>query len=72
MKDILQRTVELENTRLWKEDRTAKHLGMSVAWLRKRRLDREPPFPVRLGAAVRYRPEDIEAYIESLATSGDR
>jgi predicted DNA-binding transcriptional regulator AlpA len=45
-------------------------LGVSVATVRRWRLFRQGPKYLKLGAAVRYKPEDISAWIESRPTGG--
>ena len=57
---------------LWDEERTAKRLGMTTAWLQADRSRRKLQLPfVKIGRAVRYRPEDVEAFIKrNLKTSG--
>lgn len=52
---------------LMTEKEAAATLRMSVAWVRKRRFQAQPPYSVRLGASVRYRKADIEAFVESLS-----
>jgi len=44
--------------------------GMSVASVRRWRLFREGPKYLKIGSAVRYRPEDISAWLESRPTGG--
>lgn len=52
---------------LWNEHQVAAHLGISVATLRRWRLLNKGPKWIKLGACVRYRPEDIEAFINGRA-----
>jgi predicted DNA-binding transcriptional regulator AlpA len=47
------------------EHDVAQLLKVSVATIRRRRLFRQPPDFVKLGASVRYRREAIERLIES-------
>ncbi len=49
---------------LLKDTETAKRLNVSVFTLRNWRVDGKGPKWVTLGRAVRYRPEDLEQYIE--------
>ena len=50
---------------LMRENEAAARLGLKVATLRRWRWScRGPPF-VKIGAAVRYDPDDIEAFIEA-------
>jgi predicted DNA-binding transcriptional regulator AlpA len=44
--------------------------GLSVASIRRRRLLKQPPIFRKIGAAVRYRPEDVAAWIESCPSGG--
>ncbi|MBX9815169.1 MAG: helix-turn-helix domain-containing protein [Sphingomonas sp.] len=48
---------------LWDEEETARYIGKSVSTLQKERLRGDGlPF-VKLGRSVRYRPEDVHAFI---------
>jgi predicted DNA-binding transcriptional regulator AlpA len=47
------------------ENEVAKLLRVSVATIRRRRLFRQPPEWVKIGASVRYRPEAVQRLIES-------
>ncbi len=52
---------------LLKEQYVALILGVSTSWLRKSRMSARldaPPF-IKIGRSVRYRIEDLEAYIAS-------
>ena len=51
--------------KLLTEVEVAKLLSISVASIRRRRLLRQPPDFVRIGASIRYRPEAIQRLIES-------
>jgi predicted DNA-binding transcriptional regulator AlpA len=56
---------------LLNEHAVAKLLGVSVATVRRWRLLREGPKFIRVGAAsVRYRPDDLAAYIERCPAFG--
>jgi predicted DNA-binding transcriptional regulator AlpA len=56
---------------LLNEHAVAKLLGVSVATVRRWRLLREGPKFIRVGAAsVRYRSEDLAAYIEQCPAFG--
>ena len=46
------------------EKTAAEMLGMSVGTLQNWRCNSEGPTYLKLGGAVRYRPEDLEAYVE--------
>ena len=55
---------------LLNEHQAAAHLGLSVATLRKDRLaDKVIPF-LKMGAAVRYRYDDLERFIEFARQGG--
>jgi predicted DNA-binding transcriptional regulator AlpA len=49
--------------RLFNEVETAARLGMSVAWLRKRRGLSLPPQATRCGRSVRYADDEIARFI---------
>lgn len=51
-------------TSLLKENEAAEKLGMTVAALRRWRLERRGPTWIRVGNRVRYREEDLETYVE--------
>jgi predicted DNA-binding transcriptional regulator AlpA len=44
--------------------------GLSVASVRRWRLLRRGPKYLKIGAAVRYKPEDISAWLESCPAGG--
>lgn len=44
--------------------------GLSVASVRRWRLLRQGPKYLKIGAAVRYKPEDISAWLESRPSGG--
>jgi predicted DNA-binding transcriptional regulator AlpA len=50
---------------LLNEHEVASLLKVSVATIRRRRLFRQPPEFVKIGASVRYRPEAVQRLIES-------
>ena len=50
----------------------ARITGLSVASVRRWRLLRQGPKYIKIGAAVRYRPEDITSWLASRSTGGDR
>lgn len=52
---------------LLNEQQVAEILKVSVATIRRRRLFRQPPDFVKIGASVRYRREAIQRLIESSA-----
>jgi predicted DNA-binding transcriptional regulator AlpA len=51
--------------KLLTEKELAKELAISLATLRRRRAEGRPPLFVIIGASVRYRKEDIDAFIQS-------
>lgn len=55
--------IQLET--LFTEHQVAELLKVSVATIRRRRLFRQPPDFVKIGASVRYRREAIQRLIES-------
>jgi hypothetical protein len=50
-------------TTLLNEREAARWLGLSVATMRRRRLLRQPPAWVKLGARVLYRKQDLEFFV---------
>jgi predicted DNA-binding transcriptional regulator AlpA len=48
----------------------AKILNVSVATVRRWRLFGQGPRYIKIGASVRYRPEDVKAYLDSRPTGG--
>lgn len=52
------------------ESEVAKQLRVSLACLRRWRLEKRGPLYVKIGPLVRYRPEDIDSWLESLPTGG--
>lgn len=50
---------------LLSERDAAQWLGLSVATMRRRRLLRQPPAWVKLGARVLYRKQDLESFINA-------
>ena len=55
---------------LLNEHDVARITGLSVASVRRWRLFRQGPRYLKIGAAVRYRPADISAWLESRPTGG--
>lgn len=51
---------------LLNEHAVAEIVGLSVASIRRRRLLRQPPTIVRIGSAIRYRPQDVADWLASL------
>ncbi|MBM3785745.1 MAG: helix-turn-helix domain-containing protein [Acidobacteria bacterium] len=54
------------------EHAAAAQLDLSVAWLRRRRLQKQPPAYIKIGSSVRYQPEDLRAFIESRRINGPK
>jgi predicted DNA-binding transcriptional regulator AlpA len=53
------------------EKQLASALNISVASARRWRLLRQGPRYVKIGAAVRYKPEDVSAWLESRPSGGE-
>jgi predicted DNA-binding transcriptional regulator AlpA len=52
------------------EHDVARVTGLSIASVRRWRLLRQGPRYIKIGAAVRYKPEDISLWLESRPTGG--
>ena len=52
------------------EKEVAKQIRVSLASLRRWRLVQRGPRFVKVGALVRYRPEDLQQWMETLPTGG--
>jgi predicted DNA-binding transcriptional regulator AlpA len=52
------------------EHDVARITGLSVASIRRFRLFRQGPKFLKLNSAVRYRPEDLKAWLESRPSGG--
>ena len=55
---------------LLNEHDVARITAMSIATVRRWRLLRQGPKYIKIGAAVRYKPEDIVAWLESRPSGG--
>lgn len=55
---------------LLNEHDVARITGLSVASVRRWRLLRQGPKYLKIGAAVRYKPDDITAWLESRPSGG--
>lgn len=55
---------------LLNEHDVARITGLSVASVRRWRLLRQGPKYLKIGASVRYKPEDVAAWIESRPSCG--
>jgi predicted DNA-binding transcriptional regulator AlpA len=53
------------------EKQLATTLNISVASARRWRLLRQGPKFLKIGSSVRYRPEDIDAWLDSRPTGGE-
>jgi predicted DNA-binding transcriptional regulator AlpA len=56
---------------LLNEHDVARLTALSVASVRRWRLLRQGPRYIKIGAAVRYRPEDLAAWLDSRPASGE-
>jgi predicted DNA-binding transcriptional regulator AlpA len=56
---------------LLNEHDVARITGLSVASVRRWRLLRQGPKYIKIGAAVRYKSEDISAWLESRPSGGE-
>src|SRR5258708_40031976 len=52
------------------ENDVARITGLSVASVRRWRLLRQGPRYIKIGAAVRYRPQDVAQWLETSPTGG--
>ena len=66
MEDAPQRTMRNFLT----EKEVARQITVSLASLRRWRLEQRGPRFVKAGVLVRYRPEDLEQWMENLPTGG--
>lgn len=57
---------------LMDEKQLARTLNISVASARRWRLLSQGPKYLKIGASVRYRPEDVDAWLDSRQTGGER
>lgn len=55
---------------LLNEYEVARFTGMSVASVRRWRLFQRGPKYLKIGSSVRYRPEDVRAYLDTRPTGG--
>jgi predicted DNA-binding transcriptional regulator AlpA len=67
----IRATLAGETTPLLTEVQVAKLTGMSLASVRRWRLLRQGPRYLKIGAAVRYKPEDLAAWLESRPSGGE-
>lgn len=67
----MHKTIDTHETdALLTESELAPKLSVSVATLRRWRLLRNGPRFVKLGAAVRYRPKDVAAWLDTRPSGG--
>ena len=52
------------------EQEVSKRLNVSVATLRRWRLEKRGPMFVKVGSLVRYRPEDLDSWVAALPIGG--
>ena len=57
--------------KLMTEEEVSKALNVSIAALRRWRLEQRGPVFIKVGSLVRYRPEDLEVWLSTLPTGGD-
>lgn len=57
-------------TLLWTSAETARRIGWSEVWLREQRAKGKGPAFFRVGKTVRYRREDVVAWIEACRVEG--
>ena len=55
---------------LLNETEVAKKLRVSLACLRRWRLEKRGPMFLKIGPLVRYQQEDLDAWLQSLPTGG--
>ena len=55
---------------LWDKRATAKYLHISVKTLDRWNAENRGPRGLKVGVQVRYRPADVQAFLESCATVG--
>jgi len=59
-------TIQSTLEALLNEHEVARLTGLSVATIRRRRLLKQPPRFLKLGAAVRYKPGEVKAWLDSM------
>lgn len=65
-------TVNNAVAELLNEHDVARVTGLSVASVRRWRLFKQGPKYLKIGSAVRYRAEDVRAWLETRPTGGGR
>jgi len=62
---------EVSMLKLMTEEDVSKTLNVSIAALRRWRLEQRGPLFIKVGSLVRYRPEDLESWLSILPKGGD-
>jgi excisionase family DNA binding protein len=62
----MEESVLLPENRLWSVAETATYLGVPVSTMYLWRSEGRGPASRRVGKRLRYRPEDVKAWVESL------
>jgi excisionase family DNA binding protein len=62
--DMNAPTTEIEDARLLSIEELAAYLDVSVATVRTWRANKSGPRGIRIGRHVRYRPSDVELWLE--------
>jgi len=57
--------------KLMTEEEVAKALNVSIAAVRRWRLEQRGPVFIKVGSLVLYRPEDLELWLSALPTGGN-
>jgi predicted DNA-binding transcriptional regulator AlpA len=52
-------------SRRFRARKAAEHIGMSTSWLAKRRVSGDPPVFLKIGRAVVYDENELDAWLES-------
>ncbi len=63
--------IEHNLSELLTEHDVARVTGLSVASVRRWRLLRQGPRYLKIGSAVRYKPEDVAAWLQTRPTGGE-
>lgn len=67
----MQNQTDIEATLLLNEWDVARITGMSIGSVRRWRLLGQGPRYLKLGFAVRYRPEDVQTWLDSRPSGGE-
>lgn len=60
-----ERALAIDKPRLLSTSQAAEHLGLSAAYLTKKRITGGGPAFVKLGTRVSYDPADLDAWVEA-------